>query len=148
MTRLILSCAIGLGLFAGAAAVQADGASPGKPTTTYFSIGKTTACIGWNEYTTGDDCYSGTPTSYEVWRGLSPLTSSNLRYALSGSAVLIASGSCAHMGDQSVFVEGLNCSTVYYWALFLLDEDGNPSPPVIFSGTTLDCSSTTEVNCE
>jgi hypothetical protein len=128
---------VGVGL------VLSDGASPGKPTTTSLSVGKTTASLWWVNSTSGDDCYSGSPTSYEVRQSTTNITNWNWF-----ELPVVANGTCVGSGDQCAYITGLGCNSQYYFALFLIDEEGNRSSPAVHGATTLGCGSSTETSCE
>lgn len=83
----------------------------------------------------GDDSTSGTATRYDMRRSLQPITEANFSLA---TAVTGLPAPAAPFTRQSVKVENLTESTVYYFALKTADERNNwsrMSNVVVFTGT-------------
>jgi hypothetical protein len=136
--KRVLCCVIGLLTWTAVATAQ-DVCAPAKVTNLAVGTGKTTAVLTWTS--TGDDCSTGSATSYEIYQSGSTITDTNWQ-----SASLVATGSaafgCRAVGD-------LVCNATYYWAIFMIDDAGNRSPiSNVAQGTTQSCVSNLEVECD
>jgi hypothetical protein len=120
MKRFML-CTLGLLTSAGIATAQ-DVCGPSKINNLSVGTGQTTASLSWTN--SGDDCNTGTATTYEIRRSGSIITDTNWQ-----GATVAATGTPFGNGtDQCVTIYNLTCNTTYYWAIFLIDEAGNRSP--------------------
>lgn len=126
-----------------AALALADECAPAKVTDLAVYTGRTTAVLSWTD--SGDDCNTGTATSYEIRRSSATITDTNWQ-----SATVAATGTPAGGNGTSecVKISNLTCSTTYYWVVFLIDEAGNRSPiSNCVSGTQTSCPFSPEVEC-
>lgn len=130
-----------LGLFATQA--LADVCAPAKVTNLAVGTGKTTAVLEWTD--PGNDCNTGTASSYEIRRSGSTITDTNWQ-----SATVVATGTPAGSnatGDCRQ-ITGLTCEQTYYYVIFHFDAAGNRSPiSNCVSGTQASCSFSPEVDC-
>ncbi len=87
-------------------------------------IGKTTVPLGFTD--AGDDCLSGTATSFEIRRSASAITEANYYSA----TVVVSNGTPAGSGGTAdcYSVTGLTQGTTYYFAITFTDASGNRSP--------------------
>jgi len=105
----------------GTGAPPADTTAPGTVTNLATSAATQTGCtLTWSA--PGDDGGTGTATSYEFRRSLSPVTSSNW----SAATVVLGAPTPTVAGSvQTLAVTGLFPGTVYYFAMRATDEAGN-----------------------
>ena len=123
-------------------AAAQDVCVPAKVIDLQASTGKTTAVIGWTA--PGDDCNTGTATSYDLRYSTSPITEGNF-----ASATSISTGSPQAAGStECVELSGLSCNTTYYFALKTTDDAGFVSPlSNVPSAATRPCNQSQEVVC-
>ncbi|MCC6350231.1 MAG: hypothetical protein IT347_11655 [Candidatus Eisenbacteria bacterium] len=121
----------------------ADDCAPAKVTNLAVGTGKTTAVLEWTD--PGNDCNTGTASSYEIRRSSSTITDTNWQ-----SATVVATGTPAGSngtGDCRQ-ITGLTCEQTYYYVIFHFDAAGNRSPiSNCVSGTQASCSFSPEVDC-
>ena len=139
--QLAVLCAVGLGFITPAAAGGPDKFPPCEATQVTVTTGTTTACVSWFNNSSGDDCYLGLPTCWELRQSTSPITDLS-------AVPVVARGLCVGSTDQGHSISGLNCNTTYYWALSFIDDVCNVGPPALRSATTLACGGSTEVACD
>ncbi len=139
--KSLVMCALGLLVWASVATAQ-DVCGPSKINDVTGDAGKTTAYVSWTN--SGDDCNTGTATSYEIRRSTSNITDTNWQ-----SASVVATGTPGGNGTNTcVNFDGLQCNTTYYWVVFLIDEAGNRSPfSNVFQKATAGCGTILEVAC-
>src|SRR5262249_55571603 len=114
---------------------------PCAATQVTVTTGTTTACVSWFNNSTGDDCYVGLPTCWELYQSTSPITS------LSPS-LIVAGGLCIGSTDKGQSLSGLCCQSTYYWGFLFYDDVHNQGMPTYRSATTLACGGNTEVACD
>lgn len=141
MKRIILLF-LGLCLSASFAFAQ-DVCAPAKVISLAVATGKTTAVISWTA--PGDDCNTGTATSYDLRYSTSAITEANF-----SSATPISTGSPQSAGStECVELSNLSCNTTYYFALKTTDDAGFVSPlSNVPSQATSACNISREVLCE
>jgi len=90
--------------------------------------------LSWES--TGDDGNEGTASNYDLRYSLNPINESNFSDA---TAISINAPQTAG-SDETKTVSGLNCNTTYYFAIRVIDEAGNASPPSnVVSKATATC---------
>lgn len=137
MKRLILA-AIGLTLWASAALAQ-DVCPPSKAAIT-VTTGKTT--VVFNLTWPGDDCATGTATTYKILRKTSSFDDSNW-----GTATVAETGAVGYAGGVAGCVDagGATCNTSYYWALLVIDDAGNKTLSNVVQKSTTACISAEQI---
>lgn len=126
-----------------AAQALADECAPAKVTNLSVGTGKTTAVLAWTD--PGNDCNTGTASSYEIRRSSATITDTNWQ-----SATVVATGTPAGSngtGDCRQ-ITSLTCEQTYYYVIFHFDAAGNRSPiSNCVSGTQASCTFSPEVDC-
>lgn len=125
------------------AASAQDVCAPAKVIDLAVATGKTTAVISWTS--PGDDCNTGTATSYDLRYSTSPINDSNF-----ASATAISTGGPQVAGStECVELSSLSCNTTYYFALKTTDDAGFVSPlSNLPSHATRPCNQSQEVVCQ
>jgi hypothetical protein len=142
MIRLVLFALFGLCLIVGVAFAQ-DTCPPGKVTNVQVGQGKTTITVEWTF--SGDDCNTGTATTYQVLRSTSSFDEGTWADA---SVSVVASGTPGSPGTGTcVPFEGLTCNTDYYWAVLMIDDAGNKTLSNVVHKGTKPCNAIDEVSC-
>jgi len=133
-------------LIATSSIVHADVCAPAKVVDLAVAgMGKTTAVLTFTD--PGDDCSTGTATSFEVRYSTSAITEANY-YNASVAGTHAPLGSNGTADCWPLPVNTLTCgSHLYYFAITFTDASGNRSPVSNSpSGTTHSCVSA-EVEC-
>ena len=140
MSRFLMVAVLALA-FAVPAAAQ-DVCVPAKVIDLAVGSGKTTAAISWTA--PGDDCNSGTATSYDLRYSTSPINDGNF-----ASATPISTGMPQVAGSpECAPLSGLSCNTTYYFALKTTDDAGYVSPlSNVVTKATRPCNQSQEVMC-
>lgn len=146
--RRVLIAAVSVALLALVAGqAMADECAPAKVIDlTVYNTGFHSARLTWTD--PGDDCSTGTATSFEIRISSSPITEANYY-----SATVLVTGDPAGAGGTSDCNAPYNatllaCSTTYYFAITFTDEAGNRSPVSNSpSGTIQSCSSQQISDC-
>jgi len=132
-------------LFAGQA--LADECAPSKVVDlTVSNTGFHSARLTWTD--PGDDCATGTATSFEIRISSSPITEANYY-----SATVLVTGSPAGSGGTSdcnapYDATLLACNSTYYFVITFTDEAGNRSPVSNSPSGTIDpCNSQQISDC-
>jgi hypothetical protein len=137
-----LALAACLLLASSATALAQDVCAPAKVASLAIATGHSTAVFSWTS--PGDDCTTGTATSYDLRISTSPITEANF-----GSATQITTGTPQVAGSTECYeTSSLSCNTTYYIALYTFDENGFRSPlSNLPSRITKPCNNYTEVTC-
>jgi hypothetical protein len=140
MKRFTLAAAL---LLLPAVSFAQDVCAPSKVTDlTVAGVGKNSIVVNWTA--PGDDCTSGTATTYDVRYSTSPITEGNFA---SATPMNVGSPNSAGTTQECADKQGLSQCTTYYVAMKTADENGFWSPLSNVVSTTALCSGSSQVAC-